>query len=317
MGLFGKKEKKKPKTKEELKEEQISKIMNRLDREEKEQERIEVDAKLVSSPPEQPGVNVKIKIKILDDSFYAKGAKVFYNAGTEEFEEISMEQVDMDNFAVILSNIPKELQIIYYVKILDKSGEYQQFPRPELIDTDAIRDEEPYYSFSVEPDGTISFKKDWDDTGLKKCKVCGYMCQPSWDVCPECNTPLYDTTQEVLLEKEKKKEEERKKRKEQKGGWEDAADESWRTLPECPNCGYTVQMEWAKCPVCNFDLESVELKKTPSYEEYMSEEDKKAWEERESQMSEIKKKKEKTKEKKEKGEKKEVWEEEGEGIDIL
>ncbi|MFO8020117.1 MAG: zinc ribbon domain-containing protein [Promethearchaeia archaeon] len=317
MGLFDKKEEK-PKTKEELKEEKIHKIMNRLEREEKEQERIQVEAKLVSSPPEQPGVNVKIKVKILDDSFYAKGAKVFYNPGTEDFEEISMEQIDLDNFAVILSNIPKELKIIYYIKILDKSGEYQQFPRPELIDPDGTSEEEPYYSFSVEPDGTISFKKDWDDSDLVKCKVCGYMCQPSWEVCPECNTNLYDSSQEVFLEEEKRKEKEREKRKRDKGAWEDAADESWRTLPECPNCGYTVQLEWTKCPVCSFDLESVDLKKTPSYEEYMSEEDKKAWEEREGQMSEIKKQKEKAKEEKEDGEKEEIWEDdEGEGIDIL
>lgn len=317
MGLFGKK-KKTPKTKEDLKEEKIKSIMNRLNREEKEKERIAVDAKLVSSPPEQPGVNVKVKVKILDDSFYAKGAKVFYNAGTEEFEEVSMEQVDIDNFAVILSNIPKELKIIYYIKILDKSGEYQQFPRPELIDPDATSDEEPYYSFSVEPDGTISFKKDWDDSGLQKCKVCGYMCQPSWDVCPECNTPLYDTTQEVLQDEQKKKAKEREQRKKQEGTWEDAADESWRTLPECPNCGYTVQLEWTKCPVCNFDLTTVELEKTPSYEEYMSEEDKKAWEERESQMSEIKKKKKKMKEKKDQAEEEDGWsDEKGDDIDIL
>ena len=308
MGLF----KKKTTTKEDLEEDKIQKIVKRLESEDKKKERVRVEAKLVSAAPNQEGVNVKVKAQILDPSFYAKAIKLFFNAGTENFEDVDMEKVDMDNFAVILGNIPKEIQILYYIKIRDKSGEWQQFPRPELLDpNDPTQTTEPYYSFSVEPDGAISYKKDWDESGLTKCPVCGYMCQPHWKRCPECNTPLYDTTQEVFIDKQQEKEQKLKEQANPEVSWEDAADEQWRTLPECPNCGYTVQLEWAKCPVCNFDLTTVNLEEKPAYEEFMTEEEKEQME----KMSEIKKRKEKSKDKlKEK--KEEVWDDEN-GVDIL
>ncbi|MHA1436407.1 MAG: hypothetical protein ACTSPD_02415 [Promethearchaeota archaeon] len=303
--------KKKTKADKEAEEEQIKKIMKRLESEEKEKERVKIEARLVPSSQGQQGVNVKIKLQILDSSFYAKGAKVFFNAGTEKFEDIDMEKLDMDNFAIVLSNIPKEIQILYYVKILDKSGQWQQFPRPELIDpNDPTQSYEPYFSFSVEPDGTISFKKEWDDSGLLTCRVCGYACQRTWDICPECKTPLYDTTQEVFIDDQKAKIEKRKKIKEEAElTWEDASDEIWRGLPECPNCGYTVQLEWSTCPVCKFDLTTVELKKKASYEEFMTEEEK-------AEYSNLKKTKKEKQKDKDKAEKEPVWEDE-EGIDIL
>ncbi len=306
------KEKKKAKDKIDEKDERIQKIVKRLAGEEVVKERVRVEARLVSSP-EQAGVNVKVKVQILDPSFYAKACSLYYNAGSVNFEEILMEKLDQDNFAVVLANIPKEIQIVYYVKILDKSGEYQQFPRPELIKTDGTSEEEPYYSFLVEPDGAISFKKEWDDSDLVNCRVCGYACQRTWDICPECKTPLYDTSQEVFIDAQKAKIEARQKMKEEAEiSWDDAADEEWRSLPECPNCGYTVQLEWATCPVCQFDLSSVELQKTASYEEFMSEEEKEDL----AKKSEIKKK-EKVKDKfKEAKDKEPDWEDE-EGIDIL
>ncbi|MHA1281516.1 MAG: hypothetical protein ACTSVV_15795 [Promethearchaeota archaeon] len=314
MAKEKKKKKRLSKEEQKLKEEQILRIMKRLESEDKEKERVRVEAKLIAADPNEEGVNVKIKAQILDPSFYAKAAKLYFNAGTENFVEADMEKIDMDNFAVILSNIPKEIQILYYIKILDKSGEWTQFPRPELIDPDDPTQEyEPYYSFSVEPDGTISFKKLWDDSNLIKCPVCGYMCQKSWKTCPECNTPLYDPTQEVFIDDQLAKEKALEESQEDELSWEDATDEEWRTLPECPSCGYTVQLDWAKCPVCNFDLTTVELKKKASYEEFMTEEEKAEME----KMSEIKKKKEKNKKKKDKEKSDEdIWESE-EGIDIL
>jgi len=298
------------------KDERILKIMKRLEGEEKVQERVNVEAKLVSSPPNQPGVNIKIKLQILDTSFYAKAAKVFFNAGTDKFDDIDMEKVDMDNFAVILANVPKEIQIVYYVSIRDKSGSWQQFPRPELIETDGTSEEEPYFSFSVEADGTISYKKEWDDSGTIACKVCGKACLPSWDRCPECKTPLYDTTQAVFLDEQHAKTEARKKmKKELEDSWEDASDEEWRGLPECPNCGYTVQLEWAKCPICNFDLTTVELQKMESYEEFMTEEEKEAATKRNAIKEPKEHPKEKIKKKKKKPEEP-IWKDE-DGVDIL
>ncbi|MHA1150063.1 MAG: zinc ribbon domain-containing protein [Promethearchaeota archaeon] len=308
-----KKKKKKSKIEQKIEEEQIKKIVKRLESEDKEKERVKVEAKMVSSDPKQQGVNVKVRVQILDDSFYAKKAKLFFNAGTENFEDVDMEQIDMDNFAIVLGNIPKEIQILYYVRLLDKSGEWTQFPRPELINPDDPTQEyDPYYSFSVEADGAISYKKLWDDEGLMKCPVCQYACQPTWKTCPECNTPLYDTTQAVFLDEQKAKEKALQERLNAEPTWEDAADEEWRSLPECPNCGYTVQLEWAKCPVCNFDLTTVELQKKASYEEFMTEEEKAAAE----QMSEIKKKKEIPKKKLKDAKKELDWEAE-DGIDIL
>jgi len=311
-----KKKEKKSKEEERLEEEKIAKIVKRLESEEVVKERVEVEARLIPST-DPDTANVKIKLKILDDSFYAKGATVFYNAGTENFEDVEMEKVDMDNFAIILNNVPKEIQIIYYIKIKDKSGALQQFPRPELIQKDGTSEEEPYFSFSVEPDGSLSFKKEWDDSGLVKCGVCGYACLPSWDNCPECRTPIYDTFQEVFADEQKAKLEARKQVKQQaeEGNWEDASDDIWRGLPECPNCGYVVQLEWQKCPVCQFDLSTVELKKKESYEEFMTEEEK----EEAAKMSEISKRKQKIK-KNLKDAKKEseepTWEDE-EGVDVL
>jgi RNA polymerase subunit RPABC4/transcription elongation factor Spt4 len=306
-------EKKKKKDKVDEKDERVQKIVKRLQSEDVITERVRVEARLVSSP-DKTGVNVKIKAQILDPSFYAKACTLYYNAGTEKFEHIIMEKIDQDNFAVVLANIPTEIQIIYYIMILDKSGASQQFPRPELIQTDGTSEEEPYFSFMVEPDGTIAFKKEWDDGGLVDCRVCGYACQRHWDVCPECKSPLYDTFQEVLLDDQKAKLEARKKLKEDyEDSWDDSSDEAWRSLPECPNCGYTVQMEWSECPVCHFDLSSVELEKKASYEEFMSEEDK----EEAAELSDIKKRKKKIKDINDKEEEEEPsWEDE-EGVDIL
>lgn len=313
---MGKDKEKKSKAAQKIEDEKIQKIVKRLEGEEIVKERVNIEAKLMPSPPNQEGVNVRIKLQILDKSFYAKGAKLFYNAGLDKFEVIEMAQIDLDNFAVNLDNIPKEIQILYYVQILDKSGVWTQFPRPEKLVKDSA--EEPYFSFSVEPNGTISFKKEWDDAKLSKCPVCGYACQPNWDICPECKTPLYDTMQEVFQDAQDAKIKALKAKKAEEPGWEDATDEEWRSLPECPNCGYTVQMDWHNCPVCNFDLSTVKLEKKESYQELMTEEEKEKKEES-SQISEVIKKKDKidkkSKEGKEKAGKSE-WKDE-QGIDIL
>ena len=281
----------------DLEEEKILKVVKRIEEEEKGQERIEIRANLISAPPGQIGASVKITLKIKDPSFYAKAGSIVYSAGTDEFEEISMQKIDLDNFAAKLENIPRETAVLYYVKILDKSGEWVQYPRPyDLKEEDA--ETEPYYQFTVEANGSISYKKMWDDTNLTKCPVCGYMCYPTWDECPECNTPLYDTYQEIFEEDQKEKEERLQKRKEleEEIAWSEAQGtaESWRGLPECPNCGYNVQVDWVNCPVCSYDLSRVKLEKKPAY----AEEDSYKPEEEQIAPKELKEKSKKEKEKK-------------------
>jgi len=207
-------------------------------------------------------LNVKINLRINDNSVLCRQAKLFYSA-TGGFESVIMDRIDDYNFSVVLANIPIDMTVLYYFELLDKSGANIKVLRNEA--------EQQTYEFSTHKGG-ITESTDWDTSGLVKCSICGYMCRPEWDNCPECNTPLHDKmlTQEVFIEDQIKKEEERTKETDlDEIAWKEAqeSEEFWKTLPECPSCGYTVQLDWAQCPVCGFNLSSVELKKKAAYDD--------------------------------------------------
>lgn len=259
-------------------EKQVDQIANRLQSEHKEEGRWEVRTILIpimGEGADAKSVNVKIAVSIKDKFFYCRGITAHFSAGTEEWREAKFEpdksrlsdSVDMDEWAIILANIPLETRIIFYLDLLDKSGE-------------TLRDDNDgkFYQFTTEPGGMIGEDSDWDDDRLIKCTVCGYMCRPEWDECPACNTPLdeFQTRQEIFVNDQEQKEEEREKEKDDDSWkWAEAqqTDEIWRGLPECPSCGSAVQPEWLKCPICNFDLSSVDLEKKGIYEDEFDDDD--------------------------------------------
>ncbi|MHA1731389.1 MAG: hypothetical protein ACTSU5_05570 [Promethearchaeota archaeon] len=259
---------------EKLFESKVDTITNRLQAEHKEERRWEVRTILIpildaSGEASKDFVNVKISVSIKDKFFYCRGITAHFSAGTEEWRDAQMEpdksklsgSVDMDEWAIVLANIPLEIQVMFYLELLDKSGE-------KLTDDNDGK----FYTFTTEPGGMIGQEDEWDDNRLIKCEVCGYMCRPEWDECPGCNTPLSEfyTRQEVFITDQEKKEQERKAQQEDDSWvWEEAqqTDEIWRGLPECPSCGTTVQPDWLKCPICDFDLTTVELKKKGIYED--------------------------------------------------
>ncbi|MHA1339747.1 MAG: hypothetical protein ACTSRZ_06450 [Promethearchaeota archaeon] len=240
----------------------IKQITDRLERERIEADRVTAFARLMPSDLKSGKLNVKINLRINDPSFLCRQATLFYSA-TGGFESVVMDKIDDYNFSVVLANIPVDMTVLYYFELLDKSGTTIRVLKNET--------EQQTYEFSTHKDG-ITEATDWDTSGLIKCSVCGYMCRPEWDNCPECNTPLHDKmlTQEIFLEDQIKKEEERAKETDlDEIAWKEAqeTDEFWKTLPECPSCGYTVQLDWAQCPVCGFDLTTVELKKKAVYDD--------------------------------------------------
>ncbi|GAB4317986.1 MAG: hypothetical protein Kow0069_20970 [Promethearchaeota archaeon] len=271
----------KERKKKKLFEKKVDQIAERLAAERKEERRWLVRTSLIpvmdsAGEASKEVVNVKISVSIKDRFFYCRGVTVKFSAGTEDWQEAKMEpdkgrlsdSVDMDEWAIVLANIPIEIQVMFYLELLDKSGEV-------LVDDN----EGNFYTFTTEPGGMIDQSSEWDDRRLVRCTVCGYHCQPTWEECPACNTPLseFQARQEIFLDDQKKKEEELKAKQEDDSLiWEEAqqTDEIWRGLPDCPSCGYTVQPDWTRCPICNFDLTSVELKKKGIYEDEFEENDK-------------------------------------------
>lgn len=260
---------------EKLFEDKVDKITDRLQAEHKEEKRWEVRTVLIpimdaSGEKSKEYINVKIAVSIKDKYFYCRGIKAHFSAGTEEWREANMEpdkskmsdSIDMDEWAIVLANIPLEIQVMFYLVLLDKSGN-------TLTDDN----EGKFYTFTTEPGGMIDTAHDeWGDSRLIKCEVCGYMCQPDWDECPGCNTHLSEfyTRQEIFVDDQKKKENERKAIQDDDSLiWEEAqqTDEIWRGLPECPSCGTAVQPDWLQCPICHFDLSTVDLKKKGLYED--------------------------------------------------
>jgi RNA polymerase subunit RPABC4/transcription elongation factor Spt4 len=265
-------------------------------------------------------LSVKINLRINDESFLTRQAKLWYNA-SGEFESVMMDRIDDSNYSVVLANIPIDMTILYYFEILDKGGVWVKQLRNEA--------EQQTYEFSTGKDG-IKEVTEWETEGLVKCSVCGYMCRPEWDNCPECNTPLHDEmmTQEVFIEDQKKKEEIRAKETDtDEIAWKEAqeVDEFWKGLPECPSCGYTVQEDWAKCPVCGAELNPSELKKKAVFDDVEADWDSMMGEEHEQlyddteklkPAKEVKKEMEEEKKKKEK-EQKDEWGSDSEDRDVL
>ncbi len=132
----------------------------------------------------QEGVSVKILVTILNRYFYCQAIKILYNAGKTEFQEIDMQKLDMDHFEAVLEKIPEEIRIIYYIKLLDKSGKWI------ADDNEGI-----FYKFTAVPGGKIVFDFEWENRRLIQCHICGYKCRIEMDECPACNTPLHDTRQ--------------------------------------------------------------------------------------------------------------------------
>jgi hypothetical protein len=247
----------KKKKEEELFEKKVSEIASRLTRERLDEPRWKVKIVLVPSRPGQEGVSVKVSVAILDKSFYCRAINILFSAGTAEYQTVDMHKIDMDNFEVVLEKIPEEVRIMFYMKMLDKSGEW-------ITDDNQGK----FFTFTAEPGGKITFDSEWEDKRLIPCHVCGYECRIEWDECPSCNTPLHDTSQSIFADEQKAKEDARRQVKEDESWkWEEAqsTDEVWRGLPECPSCGSAVQPEWKKCPICGFDLTSVKLQKKDIY----------------------------------------------------
>ena len=239
----------------------IDGITNRLERERATADRVVAFARMMPSNLETGKINVKVSLKIVDKSFYCRQSKIWYSAGADEFREAVMDKVDDMNFAVVLANIPLDMTVLYYFELLDKGGVWLKQLKDE--------EEQKTYEFSTGKDG-VKEVKDWEDDNLVKCEVCGYMCRTEWDDCPECNTPLHDTTQEIFIDDQTSKEEKRKLESDpDEIAWKEAqqTDEIWRGLPECPNCGFTVQPDWSACPVCSFDLTAVKLEAKAVYED--------------------------------------------------
>lgn len=240
----------KKRQKEEL-DKKIGKIYGRIQRERIEQPRSSVMARMMPSNTESGKINVKIFIKITDESFLCRQVKLWYSAGVQEFRSTIMEQSGEKSFEVILANLPVDSTVLYYFELLDKGGVWLKRLRNE--------EEQQPFEFSTSIDG-IHERKDWDDSDLLKCRVCEYMCQPDWDNCPVCGSALHDEMlkQDIFIDEQKAKELKRQSVKEA-AIWKNTCGE-YEALPECPNCGYSVRLEWQQCPICNEDLSKLKQK---------------------------------------------------------
>lgn len=214
------------------------------------------DLKITMIPTENPDLfKVKLTIKILEESFFAKAAKIYYSALDITNQELECTFVGNETFTVVLNDLPVDTQVLFYLSVLNKSGIWVN------DDNDG-----KMYRFTTSKGGKLDTRdeEDWDVKRGVKCQVCGYLCLKEWDECPNCNSPLHSVLQEVLLDEQQKKEEQRKKEQDLDAiAWEDAqvTDDVWRGLPTCPQCGSAVQPDWASCPICSFKLEGVKLEK--------------------------------------------------------
>jgi hypothetical protein len=242
-----------------LYKEKLEKRTKGMDQERKEMRPFSVRPTAV--PTTTPGkFRIKITMEIKDPSFFGRACRVSYSAGASEFVLVNAEKVNQETYNFMLDNIPVDERVMYFVEFLDKGGIW-------------VRDdnEGKFYTFATNKDGKIDTADDdeWKVKHGVKCTVCGYLCQATWTECPDCGTPLHEDPSLALTEDEKKKREEaiKKAHDAEAIAWEEAqeTDEVWRGLPTCPQCGMSVQPDWASCPVCQFDLTSVKLKKEAVY----------------------------------------------------
>ena len=224
-----------------------------------ENERLSVnnfELKISLIPTNNPDLfKVRMTIKILEESFFAKAAKIYYSALDVTNQELDLMPLGNESFAVTLDDLPIDTQVMFYLSVLNKSGVWV------TDDNDG-----KLYRFITTRGGRLdtSDEDDWDVKRGVKCQVCGYLCLREWDECPNCNSPLHSVLQEVLQDDQKKKEERRKREQDLDAiAWEDAqvTDDVWRGLPTCPQCGSAVQPDWAACPICSYNLEGIKLEK--------------------------------------------------------
>jgi uncharacterized OB-fold protein len=240
--------------------EKISKATKRMARERREEGAFEIKANMIpTSRPEY--FTVKLTMQIKDQSFFGRACRVSFSAGAKDYQTVNARKVSDEQYSFMLEEIPVDTRVLYFVEFLDRGGVW-------------VRDDNSgkLYTFATNKEGTIDTRSDdeWAVERGVKCNVCGYLCLPEWDECPECNTPLHeDLSQELLLDEQKKKQAIQEKQKDVEAiAWEEAqkTDEVWRGLPPCPNCGVSVQPEWASCPVCGQSLKDVKLEKHAIYE---------------------------------------------------
>ena len=214
------------------------------------------DLKITMIPTDNPSLfKVKLTIKILEESFFAKAAKIYYSALDITNQELECTFLGNETFTVTLNDLPVDTQVLFYLSVLNKSGVWVNDDNDGKL-----------YRFTTSKGGKLDTRDedDWDVKRGVKCQVCGYLCLKEWDECPNCGSPLQSVLQEVLLDEQQKKEEQRKKEQDLDAiAWEDAqtTDDVWRGLPTCPQCGSAVQPDWASCPICSYNLEGVKLEK--------------------------------------------------------
>jgi uncharacterized OB-fold protein len=243
-----------------LKDEKIGNRASQLQKEHRQQKPFSIRASVIPSSKGGDIFDVKLSMEIIDQSFFGRACRVFFSAGAAEFKQSEAQKMNDELYTFKLTGIPVDERVLYYVEFLDKGGLW-------------IRDdnEGKYYTFATNKDGSIdqSGEDDWKVSRGIKCPVCGYVCLPEWDDCPECNTPLHESAALSLTTDEAKKKEEVQKQTTDTEAiaWEEAQQQSdtWAGLPSCPSCGTSVQADWASCPVCNADLKSVELKKEAAF----------------------------------------------------
>lgn len=234
----------KKRQKEEF-DKKVNNIYKRIRKERLEQPRSTVLARMMPSNVESGKINVKIIMKITDDSFLCRQVKLWFSSGVQEFKPVTMDKTGDKSFEVILANLPIDTTVLYYFELLDKGGVWLK----------RLKDEQKQeaFEFSTSRDG-ISEKKDWDNNELIKCTVCEYMCQPEWDTCPVCGQGLHDEMlrQDIFIDEQEAKEQKREAVKEE-AIWKNAGGD-FEELPECPSCNYSVRLSWQTCPICNHDL---------------------------------------------------------------
>ncbi len=203
---------------------------------------------------------VKLTMEVIDRTFFGLSCRINYSAGAQEFQKVNARKLNEDLYEFTLEKIPVDTRVLYSLEFLDRGGEW-------VVDDN----NGTFYTFATNADGTIDthHEDEWQVDRSFKCEVCGYMCLPEWDTCPNCNTPLHeDLTGELLLDEQQKKAAvQHRERDAEAIAWAEAqeTDEVWRGLPSCPECGMSVQPEWAKCPVCSLDLTQYQLEKGAVY----------------------------------------------------
>jgi hypothetical protein len=239
----------------------VEHIANRMEQERKQRPIISVAARMVPSAPGSHKLNVRIMVKVNDESFYCRQINLLYSAGIETspenlgngaYQKVNMESEDRVNYRILLANIPFDMTILYYFELMDKSG----------VSFNEMKDKETHapFEFSTFNLG-IKEESDWEDLELIKCDVCDYMCNKHWLECPGCHSSLHDTDQSIFADEQNTKERNLESLTSpyasSVGGSENDATYIPEALEECPSCHISVQHDWPECPICHTSLDKV------------------------------------------------------------